>query len=457
MKKVLFLGMILVLLLVPTFAYADMGAPSFIVYSGYISNPYGAPYYNTTALDAEEAGKVPFQTKIICHYEYNENRFAFVLEGEDFSYDSGKTKYIDKYNVTIDDLTKYKLGDKEEVRTFENTIIYDMPTEAVEGKVLGMIPKETDVTVQAYQVDEEATGLWNDWSQWYYTSYDNINGWIKSDNFAFYYDNEDKEYITVRNLLTEEGTFVPMFTPVKEHYYYRGEYFDRGVFYYNDEMVKYDIEADVAGKVDNDDDYTYEVLFDGIALYEQANVKSQKVVDSVPVGTTLAAEYVIYGHAFETWMCVRYEGARAWMYIGDLYPYKNSQDAQKQYEQNKQTIENARANNWDWYDNVNYPTDVEGLKKYYEKHIEDGLIYAEEPIKESDATKKEEKINSDNNVNGTDEMTIKPDTDNIRPTREEGNLSTNEMIVLVVAIIGIVLVLVATMITIIVLVNRRKR
>jgi len=441
------------LILIPTFAYADMGAPSFIVYSGYISNPYGAPYYNTTALDAEETGKVPFQTKIICHYEYNENRFAFVLEGEDFSYESGKTKYIDKYNVTIDDLTKYKLGDKEEVRTFENTVIYDMPTEAVEGKVLGMIPKETDITVQAYQVDEEATGLWNDWAKWYYTSYENINGWINIDNFAFS-ESYEREHITAKNLLSENGSFVPMFTPIKDYYNFGGGNFYNSIFYYNGEIVRYDNEEDVAGKADVDDE-GYEVLFDGLALYEEANVKSKKVVDSVPVGTTLNAEYVVFGHAFETWMCTRYEGARAWVYIGDLYPYRNSEQAQKQFEDNKQTLEEARVNNWDWQTSENYPTNLDELKTYYENHIEDGLIYAKEPIKESDATKKVEDNKTENNKEEIKDTN--PNAEVVRPTREGGNLGTNEMIVLVVAIIGIVLVLVATMITIIVLVNRRKR
>ena len=85
MKKVLFVCMVAILLLIPTLAFADMSAPGFILYSAYISNPYGASYYKTTDLEEEAAGTLPFKTKIICYSSYDDYRLAFVLENEDFS------------------------------------------------------------------------------------------------------------------------------------------------------------------------------------------------------------------------------------------------------------------------------------------------------------------------------------------------------------------------------------
>ena len=457
MKKFLFLCLIFVLLLIPTLAFADMGAPGFVVYSAYVSNPYGAPYYKTTDLEAEEAGIVPFQTKIICYNDYNERRLAFVLENEDFSYENNYVKYIDKYNVTINDLTKYSLGEKFEARTFANTIIYDLPTDATEGKVLGMIPIETDITVQPYMVNEEETGLWNDWTRWYYTSYNGINGWIKLDDFAFHYD--DGNFVTAVNLLTDDGLFVPMLTNVKEYYGFGGIQFARAIFYYEGERVGYDEEIDVASKLEPDRiaDHTYEVLFDGIALYEQANVKSKKIVESVPVGTTLVGEYVVWGHAFETWLGVRYEGSIRWMYIGEMHSYKNKSEAEKQFELNRQTLDNAKANNWDWYDDLNYPTDLVGLKRYYDYLINDGFTYSDKAIEESDATMKVEDIKKiASSKNDSNEMTKLPG-EGVSLKVEESQLRTNEMIVAIVAILAFVVVVVATLITVIVLVVKKKK
>lgn len=454
MKKFLFVSMVVILLLIPTLAFADMGAPSFIVYSGYVSNPDGAPYFKTTSLEEEPLGTLPFKTKIICYSSYDDYRLAFVLENENFSYENNSTKYINKYNVTINDLTKYSLGDKQEARTFANTVIYDMPTAATEGKVLGMIPSETDIIIQPYRVNEEETGLWNDWTQWYYTSYNDINGWIKINNFGFHYKSGD--LVTDKNMLTNDGLFVPILTHVTDYYGFGGEQYSVGRFYYEDELVEVNLEEDFAYKVDKDDEdvYSYEILFDGVSLYEQANVKSKKVVDSLPIGTILNAEYVVYGHAFETWIGVRYEGSIAWMYNGELFSYRNKAVAEKTFVSNRELLNNARANNWEWTDEEDYPTDYEGLKKYYDNHIEDGLKYAEEVIEESDAKrlvsdKKEKIVDVESGEKVGDMMP------SIRPS--DSSLGTNEMVVAVVAIIAFVVVVVATLVTVIVLVMKKRK
>ena len=457
MKKVVLFSLILALVLIPTIAMADMGAPGFVAYSGYISNPYGANYYRVDSDDAQVAGTVPFQTKIICHYNYSSNRFAFVDEGETFSYEDDAVKYVDKYNVTIDDLSKYNLGKMEEVRTFDNTIIYNLPTDATEGKVLGMIPSETDIKVQAYENDEKATGLWNDWTEWYYTSYNGVNGWVKLNNFAFLYENKERETVTSKNLLSKDGAFIPMFTPVKEYYGFGGGQFSRAMFYYEGELVEYDQEQDVAIKAvpDEYEDYEYEILVDGISLYEQANVKSKKVVDSIPVGTKLVGEYVVCGHAFYTWMCVRYEGSLVWLYIGDLYAYKNKADAEEQFEYNRKTLEEAREKNWEWYTELNYPTSYDGLKKYYESHIADGITYSKAAIEESDASKRigtaEVKTEKTEIAESGNPLVEGPEIEAVY-----SNFATST-VVLIALIVSVAIILLLTVVVIILLVNRKKK
>ena len=461
MKNLLFLSMVLVLILIPTLSFADMSAPSYVVYSGYVSNPNGASYYKSTNEEAEIAGTIPFKTKIICHYNYGDSKFAFVLEGENFSYESDSTKFIDKYNVTIDDLTKYELGEKQNARTFENTIIYNLPTDATEGKVLGMIPSETDITVQPYRVNEEETGLWNGWTEWYYTSYNDVNGWIKIDNFGFL--NKEITYYTDKNLLTKDGSFVPTLTTINEYYGFGGGLFSKAMFYYEDELVEADIEYDFANEINNEDlsSYTYEVLFEGMPLYEQANVKSKKAVDSIPVGTTLVGEYIVWGHAFKTWLGVRYEGSILWLYIGNMDSYRNKTTAEIQFENNKKTLAEAKEKNWDWIDDLNYPTDIAGVKRYYEFLLEDGRTYSEDAIEESDATKKigdKKKGSLEELAKELEEISKVEDAVGITTeTNSNAALGAATVAGLIVTVIVLLVVLIVTIVVIIILVNKNKK
>ena len=149
-----------------------------------------------------------------------------------------------------------------------------------------------------------------------------------------------------------------------------------------------------------------------------------------------------------------YEGKKVWMYIGEMYLYKNQEQAENQFKSNQEIIDNARANNWDLYNEIHYPTNIDELKKYYQFLLDDGVKYSKKAIIESDAKiSKEEFIKNNTPVieSGEEENLVK---DIIQPEKE--SLGSNEMIVAVVAIVGVVLILIATMITIIVLVNRKR-
>ena len=154
-------------------------------------------------------------------------------------------------------------------------------------------------------------------------------------------------------------------------------------------------------------------------------------------------------------MCVRYEGERAWIYIGDLSAYRNRAEAENRFEENKSILEEGMANGWEWYIELNYPTSYESLKAYYDNHIKVGLEYSRDAIEESDAKRltAEKKEESIVNVSGEDKDAVKSSLE--KPSN--GLLGTNEMVVAIVAIIAFVVVVVATLVTIVVLVMKKRK
>jgi hypothetical protein len=313
MKKVAVILFVFILALT-AFAYADMSAPSGVVYVAYISNPDGAEY----KVNNQIAGTIPFQTKIICQvsdYSIQEPfTIPFCLEGETLSTKWEERKIISASDITINDISTYKLGEKRNARVFDKDAkLYDIPNNNIAGKVITSVPFETDIIVQEYQVDTAVGAFDNDWSRWYYTSYNGNNGWIIDSSFAV---KEERSNINVtsKNMITDKGTFVPMYTEMKEIYEYRGENHWSGVFYYNNEPVSINLINDIAYKIsDSKAEDSYKVLFSGVSLYEQANVASKKVVEDIPVDTVLVPEYCVEYNVVE-WIGTTYNGIKGWLY-----------------------------------------------------------------------------------------------------------------------------------------------
>ena len=186
MKKILLISLLLTFILC-TSVFADMSAPTIITYSAYVSNPDGATYYSSS-VNEEAIGTVPFGTKIIISSYGSRDREHFILEGEKFNEDP--YKYINASDYTIEDLSNYELGEKNEYMALNNAKIYSMPV-ANDDKVIGSIPNRTIITAQPYLADE-SLGIYNDWASWYYTSYNGVNGWINIDNIAIKEENLDK-------------------------------------------------------------------------------------------------------------------------------------------------------------------------------------------------------------------------------------------------------------------------
>ncbi len=446
MKKVLLFAILLVLL-IPTLSLADMDVPMPILYKAYVSNPNGAEYYDD---NGSKLGSLEFQTLIFCTYGYTEyerpEKVRFVTENEKFD---STSKYISASDITVNDLGKYELGDKEEVKVVKDTIIYDLPQDYTDnGNVLGTIPAGTDITIQKYSNISKETGLdVSSWSIWYYTSYNGINGWINANEenvgFAWKYIN-DLEYITARNLLSEKGIFVPMNTKINEYYYFVGGT-GNGFFYYQGDVVRATRYYDIAHK-DSETIHSYTILFEGIPLFEQANVNSKVIQDSLTSGETIVPEYEVSWN-FPLYIKITNNGEEGWVYVEPLVSYD--------------LIENKEDN---LASNQDY---VENLSNYYFESLEKQKSFeADKIIEKEDATQISTDIDETRTENDTPGISKDEENENpsVTPANEKTTYPVNNQFVekkaddtsrvLIIALSAVIIFL--TVIVIILLVNRKK-
>ncbi|MBR6252967.1 MAG: hypothetical protein IKR04_03920 [Clostridia bacterium] len=318
MKKIILLLIVFVLILIPTLALADMGEPSSVIYKGHISNKYGAIYYTLEDGAYVDVGTLPLGTTIIFRSTHGE-KTPFIYERETFR----SEKYIDRKDIAIDELYSYKLDVNKPARIFEDTDIFDMPLDIddTDGHVIGKIPAQTDITVQEYVADDSL--LNNGWSEWFYVSYDGVEGWIKNTRLAF---KTEKSVITSRNFYSGDEILVPEYTAFDTYYQFAGDNYTTGVFYYSGEAYEFNTKGDIAYYIPEDEreNYTFTIEFDDIELFDSTEAK--EAVVKIPNGTTLSGDYITEGEVGIGWLCTTYNGVRGWL---DCYTLNERTDEER--------------------------------------------------------------------------------------------------------------------------------
>ncbi len=399
---------------------------------GYVSNENGTPYYIYKNGQYIEQGIIDFNQKIICVItSWDTNKFDFWLENEKIDVDFGAGKYIDNNNVVIEGLADYKLYKERPARVFGDAYIYSIPTDVFsevesEKLIIETIPSETDIVVQGlnyYSTDKEEGNP----PGWYYTTYNDVNGWVKRSSLGFKVVNLSdvffgKGLLTSRNLLSSKGLFVPTYTPINECYYLEKDIY---AFYYYSDYVLFDYKKDIARKLDDED--SVEILFDGIKIYEQAHFDSNVVYNNIPVGAKLVVDSVVADYRKFFWLGVTYNDIKGWIYInigydalGDLYT---------SYRNREQALETFRWNEEEYHDPLYYPTTFEELSQAYFRAI-NSYKNNSKLITETDAKIKslDDMIDSDNEANNiskekSDDNVIDP----INMTESEYNNNNLEM------------------------------
>jgi len=314
-KKVLILVIIILSVLLSCISYADMDAPQPVIFTAYVSNSNGANYYKDYYENSEKLGTIPFKSKIICSFYDGSSSYAsFVFENEKYSFEN--EKFIDLNDITIDDLTKYELGNKTKVKTFEEAKIYNLPSKD-EGTVIGRIPFFTDIEVQPYKGAVDTNVGVSSWSYWYYVSYDGLNGWIGIDSFAKKYDAGNS--FVAHDIKTKDGKVLPYKTLLSESYSFGGGKHTTIAVVYDGVAYFLERENDITSSdLFFNNAKTFTTPFDGIPLFEQASKNSKKVVNSIPANANLPIEETAVGWNYPEWLLTSYNGVEGWLFIGGL-------------------------------------------------------------------------------------------------------------------------------------------
>lgn len=166
LKKLLIL--IISIFTIPIIAKADMGfvLPSTYHYEVIITNPNGAYIYDWDGKKTAE--KIPYDTKITIDYEETINGELYIeIDGS-----GGMIKFSDTklYSTEIDFSKLDKNTAQIQYYTIEDTQLYKGPS-TVYGKIENItIPANTTLDY------EYETG--NSQTQWIYTEYNGIKGWV---------------------------------------------------------------------------------------------------------------------------------------------------------------------------------------------------------------------------------------------------------------------------------------
>ena len=338
MKKVLSIAVVFVMMvLLNTVVFADMGAPMIKGYTAVVDVVEGATLYkykydDNTGGKLYPAGKVDYNTEVEVQYEMNYEEGTFVSYYED----GDNTNYENEKLINVKDLkvisSKEKAEyDKESKKTGvvlaeEGIVMKSGPAEAYDD--LGVIiPKGTKLTVYSEKEGYD--------SPWYYTEYNGNGGWICELDGVIGYaaDGSFKAYMDME-ITDNKGKVLGILPANTEiHDYYFLDMWSQGYYFtyngitgsvYNREVA---FEASYVTKV--------EVIKPGVKIYtnyyeeETENEILRKLKDvvyeEIPVGTTLE---IIYDTDYAGILFIEYDGVKGWIYndekLESIFPGEDS-------------------------------------------------------------------------------------------------------------------------------------
>lgn len=337
--------LLLLILFIPCFVKADMGAPMMTEYEVRVTNPKGTP-----ALDGEgnEIGKFEYDEIINIKYEkiINDELYGQMWDEETSTYKN--VKLSDTKLVTdVIDLEKFKQPRKGRYYVFDDTnVLYKGPS-----KTYGKVEPETKLKKGTIIEIEYYDDVWG------YVEQDGVKGWVYKYTYKNYGPYEEQPGLTQiakdvysenerlsRTTLNEMKLYnspkekevigtIPKGTEVEIKYVYNHK--PKLSWYYVSFNGKEGwIETNF---IEVEGIYYYDMLFnpndtytvnnkDGVSMYKEYNSTSE-VLETIPNNTTLNVKYELVGYG-DGWYQIEYNGKTGWVNGNDVNGYIEETDPQ---------------------------------------------------------------------------------------------------------------------------------
>ena len=326
-KILLFFTVLFVMISIQIVAFADMDAPQIKPYTFTISNPNGVKYYSYDWEQQllEEVGKLEKDEQIEIIYEerINDEVYGTFFEGEKYTSSSYLVKISNIKSAKLPDVEPQKNKKLEAtVLAEDGVIVYNGPAYGYQEK--NIIPKNTKITI--YE-DKEVD------SPWYYIENDDISGWVcilkGAVGFKPGYDYpifRDWEVLTYDELKVYKDTTysevvgkIPANTRLENVLDIDDWSF--GIFVEYNDISGYINHEDYAINMPLSEEETFEYTVSYPAkLYKEGNLKSEALVDEIPVGTKVDITYCA-NTKMTTWVYTTYNGIDGWIFVVDDFMY----------------------------------------------------------------------------------------------------------------------------------------
>lgn len=312
MKKIISLILTSILVL-PVFVHADMGAPQIDPYEAVIKNENGVicKYYDY----GEHTIQIPYDTKVKVIYEYeSDNTLTSEIEYENHQCSINTKDLMPFLSKLIPEEHLDKVFKEENLRTAKilsktGVAVHTGPSQAYEK--IGTIPYETKLE---YLYSSGTDGTDSN-PLWIYIKYNNIEGWISTDNYniGLYTLNEllipDKTKIT-DTIFGDQKTLgtIEAFTTLKEYYSLSSSI---GNYYVEYNGINGFIYAPYVNVLETEKTIKLEKK---AYIYDSINDLEQNKIKEVPARTELQYKYVIYGNG-DDYYYITYQGITGWMLV----------------------------------------------------------------------------------------------------------------------------------------------
>lgn len=311
MKKIISLILTIILAL-PIFVKADMGAPEIKPYEAYVVKADGADYYDSYCENSEcgykKVGKLEYDTKIKVYYEQEIDGLLYAQFDNGYILISDIIPVVDKFEFSEEDEYIYKLENYTEVTVLKEEGIEMHKGPANGYSIIGsIIPKNTKLKY-IYEASD----------CWLYVEYNGIKGWISILEGSVGWHQEEKILISKDLEIKLNDKIlgkIPANTSLNN--YYSIDAWSWGYYVTYDGVSGYIPSSDAS--ISNG---TYSIISENSkTLYESANLNSKVLVEKIPANTKLIYSNAL-GHHWTEWIYTTYDGKTGWVY----YDYDESEE-----------------------------------------------------------------------------------------------------------------------------------
>lgn len=361
MKKNNKLIFLLLILFIPMFVKADMGAP-ISTYKVRISNPDGAETYEWDFENQKykpTGNKLTYDTVYEVIYETikkNEMYGELVKTTKD---ETGATSYSDFYTINLKDakplevnLEDYKHEQKLKYYVFDDSCYLYKGPSLLYGKVKPEISLKVGTIIEVEYYDE----------LWAYVEYNGQKGWVYQYTYGYndmenagmvnIYEGYEQNIITMKNVVmykspkTEEplGVIIPKEVKLNVIYTYSTEpHLANYYVEYNGTKgwIKTITEKDIFTKEDiiTNIAYEYENIYEievkntnGINFYKEPNTELSNI-GIIPYNTRLTVMQELGIGRNEGWYMVEYNGTKGWISVANYEDYNFITEENQNYQE----------------------------------------------------------------------------------------------------------------------------